>query len=222
MASTDFGIPLDKNSQTNHKLDLNDDEASNFSNSSNRKENNESYLDRLRCWLHLMKLVQNSLRKFNQNEKFIPDLPLILIGFSKGCIVLNELCNELEFIDNVMRNEETSSIPNEVSTQLVDFFNRVDHLVWLDGGHFGQSNGWINKNEIINSIKKYDFKCYVYVTSYQMKSHKYLAIEEYKKFILLLQESGIKFKNIYYFEDEEDFDINTHFNLLNNFDICFF
>lgn len=214
MPSTDFGVPLIENEPIS-KLDDNDD--SSISSISSDKNNNNSLASKERCWSHLMKIFDNSIQKFNSDldineNKIDPDLPIILCAFSKGCIVLNQLCSELERIST-----ETS---NDLNEELELFKRRVNHLIWLDGGHSGSSNSWITNEEKVLNMRELNWCCYVYVTPYQMMSNKYWAINEYNKFISLLDQLKLCFKNKYYFKENEndDYDVNIHFEILNFFD----
>ncbi len=209
---------------SNKSTDSSNDESSNSSVQDAKNminADNASFSVKLRCWLHLMRLVSNSITKYNSEVsgsscQIDPNLPVVLVGFSKGCIIINELCNELEFLNKL---DDSEFIPVEESNELKAFLIKVKHLVWLDGGHSGQSNNWITRAEIMDLIKQFGFKCYVYVTPYQIQSRKYWAVEEYKKFVQLLEAHRLFYVNKYYFEErDEDFDIHVHFELINNFD----
>jgi hypothetical protein len=85
--STDFGVPIGEEQQI-----INSDESN--SNSSTIDRYNEVTLNKIKCWLHTQKLYENSIKNFNNELKsgensIDPALPIILCGFSKGCIVLN-------------------------------------------------------------------------------------------------------------------------------------
>ncbi len=213
MPCTDFGVPINDEDLAVSRLDDPDDAPVKVSLSiSNEKL---AALNRkLRCWSHLHKVFTNSIEKYNndlkENESQIDaTLPIILCAFSKGCVVLNQLCKELEdFEENIDVTEETRS-----------FLKQIRHTIWLDGGHSGTKNSWITKEEIILIIKKLNWSCYVYVTPYQIKSPKYWAIEEYNKFVDLLKSSNVNMKHVYYFEEkEDDFDVDIHFEILKVFD----
>jgi hypothetical protein len=51
-----------------------------------------------------------------------------------------------------------------------------------------------------------------------MKSRKLWAIEEYYKFVASLNKLNVAMRNIYYKQEEDDFDIGVHFDILNMFD----
>ena len=211
MLSTDFGVPIGEEQQI-----INSDESN--SNSSTIDRYNEATLNKIKCWLHMQKLYENSIKNFNNELKsgensIDPTLPIILCGFSKGCIILNQLCHELTGFD-LLLNEYKTEINHMISVS-----KQIRHLIWLDGGHSGTSNSWITKEEIILLIKSLNWSCYVFVTPYQIKSRKFWAIEEYNKFIDLLKSLNVNAKSVYYFEDkEDDYDVDIHFEVLRAFD----
>ncbi len=224
--STDFGVPLEEATMhpSTKPESYSNDESSNSSVQDAKNmlnADNASSSVKLRCWLHLTKLFTNSASKYNSESNQIlvdKSLPIVLCGFSKGCIILNELCNELEFFAKLDDNQ-SNSVPENESIELRAFSASVKHLVWLDGGHSGQSNNWITRCEIIALMKQVGFCCYVYVTPYQIQSRKYWAVQEYGKFLQLLEAEGLVHRHRYYFEERgEDFDIHVHFELLDHFD----
>lgn len=182
--------------------------------------------DQMRCWSHFKKILDNATTQFNeQSDKHEIDatLPIVICSFSKGCIVINELCHELTFLnkaDNVeLFDNETG---RGLFRELCQFKARVRHLIWLDGGHCGTSNAWIVCKEVVETIKRENYSCYVYVTPYQMMSSKKWAVEEYKRFVRLMLDANVNMRNEYLFQDkEEDYDIDVHFDILREFEIDF-
>lgn len=174
---------------------------------------NDEMNNKVRCIDHMKKLYCKSLEEYNSKIKEQIDLklPIILFGFSKGCIVLNQFCTEL------ISPSIESSIELEPVTE---FLIKIKHIFWLDGGHSGTVNSWITNEEIVQNIKKFQWSCYVYITPYQLRSQKFVAIQEYNKFIELLEKFNVNFKDMYYFKDQEnvDYDLNLHFELLKHFD----
>jgi hypothetical protein len=207
LLSSEFGAPISKNY----------DESSNSSD----KTSTENLSYNVKCWLHLSKLYFSSIDRFNTENieaKIDFKLPIILCAFSKGCIVLNQICNEAIYLTRYL-NECSSYDERSYHEKLSAFSNCVRQIIWLDGGHCGTSNAWITNDQVIDMINRMKWHCYVYVTPYQIKSRKQWAVEEYKIFLQLLAKSNVKFKNTYYFEsNEDDYDIETHFEVLSHFD----
>jgi len=228
--SSDFGVPLsDKNELACKRSVLDDENESSEKEVDEQDEKNRKKLktsqskeDTLKCWLHFHKLFKNSIETFNsslhENESKIDfSLPIVLCSFSKGCIVINQLCNEL--VDLCELKDEKLQAKEAEFEELFAFTKQIRHVMWLDGGHSGSSNSWITKESIIDLIKHLSWSCYVYVTPYQVKSNKVWAVEEFKTFMDLLAKFEIKNKHKYYFDDkEDDYDIEIHFEILNEFE----
>lgn len=63
---------------------------------------------------------------------------IVLIGFSKGCVVLNQFVHEIH--ENVAEKE------------LKTFISSIKDIYWLDGGHAGGSNVWITDSQALKSL----------------------------------------------------------------------
>ncbi|CAF2454816.1 unnamed protein product [Rotaria sp. Silwood2] len=142
---------------------------------------------------------------------------IILVGFSKGCVVLNQLLHEL----TVLRFMTTD-------VDLSKFVSRIRTIIWLDSGH---NNGnrimiWPTDKNLISTLVHYQIKTEIYVTSYQINSqspYKQYHTQQYKKFSELLIEqstnlSGNDHKTInkMFFADEPP-SLDKHFELLTVF-----
>lgn len=232
MPSTDFGVPIDPNKPNEfvRKLDSldneeNDDESSNSSISTRPNMDSSVSSNRLRCWQHISKLTKNAIAECNRAASGTIDesLPIVVCGFSKGCVVLNQMCHELVEVSKLTEQAAAESNNNnncEETKSLGEFSARVKHLIWLDGGHSGSSNSWIVDERTIETIRRMHMACYVYVTPYQMKSTKTWAIDEYEKFVALLDKCHVSCRKIYYFQarEDDDFDVDLHFQILREFD----
>lgn len=233
MLSSDFGVPLANKNELDYKRSVLDDDNDtdekdvDEQDEKNRKkfkisDNKENIL---KCWSHLHKLFRNSIETFNsslhENESKIDlSLPIVLCSFSKGCVVINQLCNEL--VDLCELKDEKLQEKEADFEELFAFSKQIRHVMWLDGGHSGSSNSWITKESVIDLIKHFNWSCYVYVTPYQVKSNKLWAVEEYKTFMDLLAKFDVNNKHKYYFDDkEDDYDIEIHFEILNQFEALF-
>ncbi|ETV75350.1 hypothetical protein, variant [Aphanomyces astaci] len=89
------------------------------------------------AFLHLQLLLEHTTALFlDAGRQLAWDLPLHLLGFSRGAIVLNQLITELGSLLHL------SPSPTHVDATLTDvksgsisaFFERVDTIEWLDGG----------------------------------------------------------------------------------------
>ncbi|XP_045131600.1 UPF0565 protein C2orf69 homolog isoform X4 [Portunus trituberculatus] len=85
---------------------------------------------------------------------------VILIGFSKGCVVLNQIITELHALMTV------ESLQNK---QTVSFIDKVRNMYWLDGGHAGGRNTWITSHSILKSLAaQQQISIHIHVTPYQV------------------------------------------------------
>ena len=221
-------LVLDEKS-SEHANKENNDHSLNATLDKSCKDDEHEPQDPLRCWNHLKLLINSSVERFNKSDGLTSSLvdvklPIVLCAFSKGCIVLNELCQELVAMNQSLAeqsDEETAELGKVAKkTDTMNFMQQIRDLVWLDGGHCGVSNAWIVSDEVVSCIREHEIACYVYVTPYQMKSSKQWAVEEYKKFVELLKAREVRFQNEYYFQEkEDDYDIDVHFEILSQFDL---
>ncbi|XP_041057620.1 UPF0565 protein C2orf69 homolog isoform X1 [Carcharodon carcharias] len=132
-----------------------------------------------------------------------PSLKFILIGFSKGCVVLNQL---LYALSEAKKDEE-----------LAAFISNIKEMYWLDGGHAGGNNTWVTSPEILKGFAKMGIPVHAHVTPYQVRDEMRAWIgKEHKKFIRLLAEYGAKVTNQLHFENEAP-TVDNHFRVLQMF-----
>ncbi|XP_067891816.1 mitochondrial protein C2orf69 homolog [Heterodontus francisci] len=132
-----------------------------------------------------------------------PSLKFILIGFSKGCVVLNQLLYALR---EAKKDEELSA-----------FISNIKGMYWLDGGHAGGSNTWVTSPEILKEFAQTGIPVHAHVTPYQVRDEMRAWIgKEHKKFIRLLREYGAKVTNQLHFENETP-SVDNHFRVLQVF-----
>lgn len=72
------------------------------------------------------------------------DFTLTLIGFSKGCVVLNQFLHEFHYYKSF-----TPEDSNEMK-----FISKIKDMYWLDGGHSGGKNTWITSTKILETLAK--------------------------------------------------------------------
>ncbi len=132
-----------------------------------------------------------------------PDLPMSVIGFSKGCVVLNQMLYELS------RARENPELEHVV--------RRVTHMYWLDGGHNGGSNTWVTDEEVLNSLVGTGIQVRAHVTPYQMKDEMRNWIgQEHKKFVEYLRAIGVTVYDATHFANQ-DRSLENHFQVLTKF-----
>ena len=134
------------------------------------------------------------------------DFPVVLVGFSKGCVVLNQIIYEL------------SMVSAGVDSPLSDFASRISTMYWLDGGHSGESNTWITDEKFLYHLAKHVPSIRVHVTPYQIKDSSRPWIgKEQKKFVDNLRSLGAKDVKVKVHFQDRDPSLAFHFKLLENF-----
>ncbi|XP_007898339.2 UPF0565 protein C2orf69 homolog [Callorhinchus milii] len=133
------------------------------------------------------------------------DAPLrtILIGFSKGCVVLNQLLHELS---EAQKDEE-----------LAAFIQTISQVYWLDGGHAGGSNTWVTSPEVLQELARTGIPVQTHVTPYQVRDSMRAWIgKEHEKFVRLLRELGANVTDQLHFENQPP-SLKNHFQVLKMF-----
>jgi hypothetical protein len=145
-------------------------------------------------WQHLSALISASAAKVENSN---PDLPCRVIGFSKGCVVLNQLLYDLD--------------PSN------SFVKRVSDMYWLDGGHNGGFNTWVTDPKILEKLLQTSIHVHAHVTPYQMNdSNRKWIGKEQKKFVSVLRRLNAQVSSALHFEGEER-SLHIHFQVLNEF-----
>lgn len=67
---------------------------------------------------------------------------LIVIGFSKGCVVLNQFLYEFHYL---------KTLTPDVSSLIV---SKIRDMYWLDGGHSGGKNTWITSRPLLETLTR--------------------------------------------------------------------
>lgn len=122
-----------------------------------------------------------------------------LIGFSKGCVVLNQLLFELK---------EAKKDKN-----IDAFIKSIKTMYWLDGGHSGGSNTWITYPEVLKEFAQTGIIVHTHVTPYQVHDPMRSWIgKEHKKFVQILGDFGMQVTSQIHFANEAP-SIENHFRV---------
>ncbi|EDO37583.1 predicted protein [Nematostella vectensis] len=133
------------------------------------------------------------------------DFPIILVGFSKGCVVLNQITHEL------------TGMTAGVDSSLNDFVSRISTMYWLDGGHSGEANTWVTDEKYLYHLANHIPSIRVHVTPYQVNDWTRPWIgKEQRLFVEKLRSLGANIKVKTHFQDKEP-SLFYHFKLLENF-----
>ncbi|XP_076764223.1 mitochondrial protein C2orf69 homolog [Xylocopa sonorina] len=129
---------------------------------------------------------------------------LTLIGFSKGCVVLNQLLHEFHYYQNKSKSD----------MEINNFIKLIKSMWWLDGGHAGLKDTWITDISILKSFAKLKIDANVHVTPYQVQdSHRPWIQEEENQFYNILQTLGVPVNRTLHFADKSR-SLQHHFNVL--------
>ncbi|KAM4835912.1 mitochondrial protein C2orf69 homolog [Thomomys bottae] len=122
-----------------------------------------------------------------------------LIGFSKGCVVLNQLLFELK---------EAKKDKN-----IDAFIKSIKTVYWLDGGHSGGSNTWVTYPEVLKEFAQTGIVVHTHVTPYQVRDPMRSWIgKEHKKFVQILGDFGMQVTSQIHFAKETP-SIENHFRV---------
>lgn len=67
-----------------------------------------------------------------------------LIGFSKGCVVLNQLLYEFHYLKTLTPDDPT----------MLKMVEQIKEMYWLDGGHSGGKNTWITSRPLLETLTR--------------------------------------------------------------------
>lgn len=110
------------------------------------------------AWRHLDALMINAVSRV---EGASIDVPCAIIGFSKGCSVMNQLIYEMGLFFDEREFIEDLQIPS-----------RVFSLTWLDSGHNGVSHLWPTWTVPLARLRHFPSlpKLFIFATPYQVSS----------------------------------------------------
>ena len=165
--------------------------------------------------LQLKGLVYSVMRLKGLLENEMSPLKLTLVGFSKGVVVLNQILHDLHILNSVQHEGES-----KMKDDLSRFSDKIERMIWLDGGHNGGKDTWITDEEVLKTLAtKTNINIEVKVTPYQVQDNRRPWIgKEEKRFRNIL---GNKFdlisskrliRSLHFAEEEAN--IENHFKIL--------
>lgn len=168
----------------------------------------------------LSRFLENSSQEDKLNEEPLDDTPLwwqkdlnldqaklILVGFSKGCVVLNQFIYEFHYLKTLTPDDES----------MTDLVCRIQDMYWLDGGHGGGKNTWITSRSLLETLTRLGIGVHIHVTPYQINDDRRPWIrKEEKVFGDLLRRLGAPVERTVHFENEVA-SLCTHFEVLSVF-----
>ncbi|XP_059054647.1 mitochondrial protein C2orf69 homolog [Achroia grisella] len=133
---------------------------------------------------------------------------LTLVGFSKGCVVLNQLIYEFHFTKTLTPGD----------AHMMRFIERISEMWWLDGGHAGGKNTWITSRSLLETLTRLDVNIYIHVSPYQVQDEgrPWIGREE-KAFTNLLKKLGAKVSRHLHEQPGMAHSLLMHFEVLASF-----
>ncbi|KAJ2947250.1 hypothetical protein O0L34_g16959 [Tuta absoluta] len=133
---------------------------------------------------------------------------LTLVGFSKGCVALNQFIYEFHYTKTLTPGDQT----------MMRFMERIDSMYWLDGGHAGGKNTWITARSLLETLTRLDINVYVHVSPYQVKDEgrPWIGREE-KQFTGLLNKLGARVQRYLHEGPGGPQNLLMHFEVLDKF-----
>ncbi|XP_063586570.1 mitochondrial protein C2orf69 homolog isoform X2 [Penaeus indicus] len=134
---------------------------------------------------------------------------ITLIGFSKGCVVLNQLIIEFHLL---------SVVEDMAADSLRKFMSKVRNMYWLDGGHAGGSKTWITDHAVLKDIASQpNLGIHIHVSPYQVQDDQRPWIrKECKVFYNVLRRNGANISYTLHCEHEQP-SLLSHFKVLDLF-----
>ncbi|XP_022109828.1 UPF0565 protein C2orf69 homolog [Acanthaster planci] len=166
-------------------------------------ENFESLLHLRHILLSAISLVNTRQGNAMSVQPLSKDTPLSIIGFSKGCVVLNQFLYELE---SAKKNPELS-----------DFLKLTSAFYWLDAGHSLTSRIWITDEKLLQQLTDSSIRVRVHVSPRQVRDpgRPYIGEEE-RVFVEVLKRQGADIQETLHFTDQER-SMEQHFRILEQF-----
>ncbi|XP_044288009.1 UPF0565 protein C2orf69 homolog [Varanus komodoensis] len=142
--------------------------------------------------------LSNSAMSFIE-PNVIGGVSFTLIGFSKGCVVLNQLLYELK---EAKKDRDINA-----------FIKNIKAIYWLDGGHSGGSNTWVTYPDVLIDFSQTGISVNAHVTPYQVFDTMRAWIgKEHKRFVQILEELGMNVNSQLHFADEAP-SLDNHFRV---------
>ncbi|KAL0964048.1 hypothetical protein UPYG_G00317600 [Umbra pygmaea] len=132
-----------------------------------------------------------------------PGFTLVVVGFSKGCVVLNQMVYELAMARS--------------DPELGLFVECLSDIYWLDGGHPGGSETWVTDKRALGELAASRIAVHAHVTPYEVRDPMRAWVgREHGRFIKKLKELGACLSQKLHFEDEPA-SIENHFRIIQDF-----
>ncbi|KPI99500.1 UPF0565 protein C2orf69-like [Papilio xuthus] len=134
--------------------------------------------------------------------------PLTLVGFSKGCVVLNQFIYEFHYANTLTPGDD----------HMRRLMSGISAMYWLDGGHAGTKNTWLTARSLLETLARLNINIYVHVSPYQVEDEgrPWIGREE-RAFTALLRKLGAKVKRYLHEQPGAPHSLHMHFEVLTSF-----
>ncbi|XP_066147248.1 mitochondrial protein C2orf69 isoform X2 [Euwallacea fornicatus] len=168
-------------------------------------EHSDNY-DSLRHLDCLIKEASERLKTCEESAVYdFQDLDLRIVGFSKGCVVLNQFLYEFRYYKNIDDQD------------IITLINKIRDMYWLDGGHSGGKNTWVTDHAVLDTLCSLNINVHIHVTPYQIRDDRRPWIQkEEKSFRYYLSKHGCNIDRKMHFEAITP-SVLVHFDVLNEF-----
>ncbi|KAF3842651.1 hypothetical protein F7725_001500 [Dissostichus mawsoni] len=161
---------------------------------------------------HLRALLSHGMQRANLPDPLQPQggadgvpsgFSLTLVGFSKGCVVLNQVAYELAGA--------------RADPDMSHFVKSISDMYWLDGGHPGGSETWVTNKRVLKELASSRVSLHAHVTPYEVCDPMRAWVgREHALFIKTLEEFGACPSKKLHFEGEPP-SIQSHFRVIQEF-----
>uniref|UniRef100_A0A3Q2P935 Chromosome 2 open reading frame 69 n=1 Tax=Fundulus heteroclitus TaxID=8078 RepID=A0A3Q2P935_FUNHE len=161
------------------------------------------------AFAQLRTLLSNAMERAKLQDRLPPaggapaGFSLTLVGFSKGCVVLNQLVYELRGA--------------RADPRMAAFVERISDMFWLDGGHPGGGETWVTDKEALRELAASGVSVHAHVTPYEVRDPARAWVgREYGVFTRTLEELGACPSKKLHFQEEPPCILN-HFRVILEF-----
>ncbi|XP_077436328.1 mitochondrial protein C2orf69 homolog [Vanacampus margaritifer] len=154
---------------------------------------------------HLRSLLIHGMERAGLPDVIQPSsgFSLTLVGFSKGCVVLNQVLHELGGA--------------LADPRLSDFAGSLSDMFWLDGGHPGGSQTWVTDRKLLSGLAASGIGVHAHVTPYEVRDPARAWVgREHACFLKTLEEFGARLYDKVHFVDQPP-SIENHFRVIQEF-----
>ncbi|OQR89485.1 hypothetical protein THRCLA_22683 [Thraustotheca clavata] len=163
---------------------------------------------------HLRQLMTHAAEKIDNEAYLREDLPLHLLGFSRGVVVLNQLITELAQSTQLVSEEDSCCSP------VLPWFQQINSIHWIDGGNGSGAGAFPNHSFALSVLSDLpNISLHIHWTPYQYESNiRPWIAQEYKQFAKTMDTLGM-LPIVHQYFTESPGTLENHFNILSAFQV---